>query len=98
MSPGRSDEQGQRFFCTQRCATASPTQRWGCILAATLPTLVCPVCTKPTPRLLEESSKGAVVNYYRCRCGHIWTVSKRDGSLVSHVTPLPSSRKPSKKP
>ena len=56
-------------------------------------TLPCPACAKPTPRLLDESSKGATVNYYRCECGHIWTISKATGKLVSHVTPLTTNKK-----
>ena len=48
----------------------------------------CPACDRPTPRLLGESSKGAVVNYYRCDCGHVWTATKTDGSFCRHVTPL----------
>jgi len=43
--------------------------------------------------LLDESSKGATVNYYRCECGHIWTISKATGKLVSHVTPLTTNKK-----
>ena len=27
------------------------------------------------------------MNYYRCEgCGHVWTTSKKDGSIVTHVT------------
>jgi len=58
-----------------------------------MPTLPCPACAKPTPRLLDESSKEAVVNYYRCECGHIWTISKTTGKLVAHVTPLTKAAK-----
>jgi hypothetical protein len=35
------------------------------------------VCQVPTIRWLEESSKYAYVNYYRCEaCGHVWNVPK----------------------
>ena len=49
----------------------------------------CPVCGRQAPLQLEESSKQARLYYYRCGCGHIWTTSKKDGSFVRHVTPLP---------
>jgi lysyl-tRNA synthetase class I len=52
----------------------------------------CPACQKHSPTLLEETSKDTMVNYYRCDCGHIWTVSKRSGKLVAHVTPLTRTR------
>ena len=36
----------------------------------------------------------ATVNYYRCEgCGHVWTTSKKDGSIVTHVTPLTKAPK-----
>jgi len=54
-----------------------------------MPTLPCPACARPTPRLLDETSKDTLVNYYRCECGHIFTISKATGKLVSHVSPLP---------
>jgi hypothetical protein len=38
---------------------------------------------------LDEAIKEAFVWYYRCpRCGHVWAIDKKDGGLVSHVTPL----------
>jgi DNA-directed RNA polymerase subunit M/transcription elongation factor TFIIS len=44
-----------------------------------MPIRPCPVCEQPTVRWLEESSKWAHVNYYRCeKCGNVWTVSKDD--------------------
>jgi len=56
-----------------------------------MPIESCPACEHPTPpRNLEEASKDATVNYYRCgKCGHIWTVSKDGRGTVHHVTPLP---------
>ena len=53
-----------------------------------MPSLRCPACGKLTARLLEESSKDAHANYYRCDCGHIWSIDKHTGKLVAHVTPL----------
>jgi len=42
-----------------------------------MPIRPCPVCQQPTVRWLEESSKWAHVNYYRCeKCGNVWTVPK----------------------
>jgi uncharacterized Zn finger protein len=55
-----------------------------------MPIQPCPACGQQTPRHLHETSKIAHVNYFRCdSCGHIWTTSKQDGSLVNHITPLP---------
>jgi hypothetical protein len=54
-----------------------------------MPTLACPACTTLTPRLLENCSQDASVNYYRCpSCSHVWTVGKDDPTLIRHVTPL----------
>jgi len=37
----------------------------------------CPTCGEQAPRLLEESSRDAVVNYYRCEhCGTVWNKPK----------------------
>jgi hypothetical protein len=42
-----------------------------------MPIRPCPVCQQPTVRWLEETSKDAVVNYYRCsRCNNVWTIPK----------------------
>jgi transposase-like protein len=55
-----------------------------------MPQMPCPVCGTTTPRLLEGISADAEVKYYRCpSCAHVWTVSKRDPSLITHVTPVP---------
>lgn len=55
-----------------------------------MPIQPCPSCKNQTPRWLEASSKDAYVNYYRCDvCGHIWTLSKDDPTVVKHITPLP---------
>ena len=64
-----------------------------------MPVQPCPACSKPTPRRLDHTSEYAHVNYYRCEgCSHIWTTSKKDGSLVTHVTPLaPEPKGPKKK-
>jgi hypothetical protein len=55
-----------------------------------VPIRPCPACQAGTPRLLDETSKYAFVWYYRCLvCGHVWSVEKRDGTTIRHVTPLP---------
>jgi uncharacterized Zn finger protein len=44
-----------------------------------MPIRPCPSCQQPTARWLEESSKDAHVNYYRCeKCGTVWTGQKDD--------------------
>ena len=50
--------------------------------------LRCPSCDATTSTMLDHLSEGAVENYYRCDCGHIWATSKRDGSVVTHALPL----------
>jgi hypothetical protein len=53
----------------------------------------CPACGQLNPRRrLDFSSDGADVNYYRCDCGHIWTVNKGTGQ-VTHVTPLITNKR-----
>ena len=43
-----------------------------------MPHRACPVC-RVQGRLLEDTSKGALVEYYRCdKCGRIWTHRKAD--------------------
>ena len=55
-----------------------------------MPIQPCPACAQQPPRHLDETSKEAHVNYYRCNsCGHIWTIHKQDPSRVTHVTRLP---------
>jgi uncharacterized Zn finger protein len=55
-----------------------------------MPVQPCPACHEQTPRHLDETSKQAVVHYYRClSCGHVWTVNKDNPSIVANVTPLP---------
>ena len=55
----------------------------------------CPACGLATPRLLDESSKTASVNYYRCEgCGHVWSAKKEDGVVVKHITPLVHANRP----
>jgi uncharacterized Zn finger protein len=56
----------------------------------------CPTCGEQTPRLLEESSRDAVVNYYRCQhCGTVWNKPKdADGPIrivVTYPTELPKT-------
>jgi DNA-directed RNA polymerase subunit RPC12/RpoP len=64
---------------------------------AGLPTLTCPACSRLTPRRLDETSKDAYADYYRCEaCGHVWSVNKKDPTLVHHVTPLPEKPPPDK--
>jgi hypothetical protein len=59
-----------------------------------VPNQLCPTCEKPTQRKLDGPSDFATVNYYRCEgCGHVWTTSKKDGSIVTHVTPLAKAPK-----
>ena len=59
-----------------------------------MPVQPCPACARPTTRHLDFTSQYAHVNYYQCHgCGHIWTTSKKDGSIVSHVTPLTTNKK-----
>jgi ssDNA-binding Zn-finger/Zn-ribbon topoisomerase 1 len=63
-------------------------------IRAAMPVRPCPACGEPTPHHLDESSKGASVDYYRCpNCNHIWTVDKLDLSKVTHVTPLPNGKR-----
>ena len=49
----------------------------------------CPACHLAKPQFLNECSKNAYVNYYRCEgCSHIWTTSKNTGLINNHITPL----------
>ena len=60
-----------------------------------MPVQPCPACGATTPRHLHETSYMAHVNYYVCQtCHHIWTVDEQDPSKVTHVTPLPETKKP----
>jgi uncharacterized Zn finger protein len=56
-----------------------------------MPIRPCPQCKAQTPRLLDKTSDGASVWYYRCeKCGHVWTVPKWDpDGPISHVTITP---------
>ena len=41
---------------------------------------VCPKCLRDG-RHLAASSENATVDYYRCDwCGHVWSISKKQGS------------------
>ena len=58
-----------------------------------MPAQLCPACHRENPRLLEVSSKIAVMNFYACDfCNHVWTTSKT-GEFVRHIT-----REPEKPP
>ena len=62
-----------------------------------MPYRPCPNCAAHTPRLLEATSTEAYVWYLRCgTCGHVWTVSREDGTIVHHVTPIPPKDAPPK--
>jgi Zn-finger nucleic acid-binding protein len=52
-----------------------------------MPHRLCPFC-RVQGRLLEDTSKEALVEYYRCdKCGRIWTHRKADpNSPEKHVT------------
>ena len=54
---------------------------------------LCPVCSCPG-KLLPDSSKDALVEYFRCDpCGQVWTHKKFDPySRPVRVTDLPESR------
>ena len=42
---------------------------------------------------MEEASDEAMVNFYKCgACGHAWTTSKIDPSIMRHLTPLTKTR------
>jgi hypothetical protein len=48
------------------------------ILLSIMPHRLCPVCHR-VGRLLEDSSRNAVVEYYRCDpCGQVWSHRKAD--------------------
>jgi predicted RNA-binding Zn-ribbon protein involved in translation (DUF1610 family) len=50
----------------------------------------CPTCGEQAPRLLEASSRDAVVNYYRCpHCGTVWNKSKDADAPVRIVATYP---------
>ena len=48
----------------------------------------CPACGKRGPQHLDACSAAASVDYYRCACGHVWNVDKRDQSKMRDVTPI----------
>ena len=59
------------------------------MIAHSMPTLHCPWCARPAPKPMEEASDEAMVNFYKCgACGHAWTTSKIDPSVMRHLTPL----------
>ena len=54
-----------------------------------MPVQPCPVCNRPTAKLLEACTEIAYVNYYACeRCHHVWTASKQTGAFLRHITTL----------
>ena len=62
-----------------------------------MPQSKCPQCQFAPPQWLPETSKDAVVNYYRCEaCGHVWHVRKShpDGptTSVTDSMPMPEAR------
>ena len=58
-----------------------------------MPVQPCPVCNRPTAKLLEASSQIAYVNYYTCQgCHHVWTTSKQTGEFVRHITVLQTAQ------
>ena len=60
-----------------------------------MPHRVCPHCGKQG-RLLEEITKVAYVDYYRCdACFHVWTHRKDDPDAPpEHVTAPPKKTEP----
>ena len=56
-----------------------------------MPDRPCPSCSSGGPRHLQESSSGAICDYYRCdACGHVWAVFRDGSEHIRHVTPLKS--------
>jgi uncharacterized Zn finger protein len=52
----------------------------------------CPTCGLEAPRLLEESSRDAVVNYYRCEhCGTVWNKPKNAEEPIKIVMRYPTT-------
>jgi uncharacterized Zn finger protein len=50
----------------------------------------CPTCGHDAPRLLEESSRDARVNYYRCpHCGTVWNKPKHAEAPIKIVAIYP---------
>ena len=49
----------------------------------------CPACDGELVRFLPSLSEGFRADYYRCPCGHVWSVDKETRELIQHVTPLP---------
>ena len=59
-----------------------------------MPVQACPACNRPTPRLGDSPDDRTLVDYYHCsECGHVWTTSKADGSIDTHITPLTKTKK-----
>jgi uncharacterized Zn finger protein len=54
---------------------------------------LCPKCDCDG-RWLEYVSRGADVNYYRCECGHVWTISKDGRRREREVTVVAESSEP----
>ena len=52
--------------------------------------ITCPECGAPAPRLLQESSRDAFVNYYRCdQCGTVWNKPKDADGPIRVVAKYP---------
>jgi len=55
-----------------------------------MPVLPCPKCGR-VGRRLDEASRDAYVNYYRCdTCGHVWNVSKDNPDAPSQDVTRPA--------
>jgi hypothetical protein len=48
----------------------------------------CPACHQSEGRWLEWVSEQAYVDYFRCFCGHVWTVSKDAGHERRNITEM----------
>ena len=49
----------------------------------------CPACDGDLVRRLSLNEFFRA-DYYRCACGHVWSVDKETRELIQHVTPLPN--------
>ena len=58
-----------------------------------MPARRCPKCNEPG-RLLDDSSKDAIVYYYRCdACRHVWSQRKQDPNAPpTSVTKTPQPK------
>jgi hypothetical protein len=49
----------------------------------------CPACHRDMVRLLPSMSERTRADYYRCRCGHVWSMDRETGELICSAVPLP---------